>query len=72
MAPWAPFAPLARPGAYMAKAFDNRVGMAAAIQAGRALAGAGGGNRPIVAGSVQEEMGLRGARTLARVTRHLH
>jgi putative aminopeptidase FrvX len=69
VAPWSPFTPLACEGMLMAKAFDNRVGMAAAIQAGKVLAGAGGPNRLVVAGSVQEEMGLRGARTLARVTR---
>lgn len=69
VAPWSPFTPLAIEGMLMAKAFDNRVGMAAAIQAGGLLAEAGGPNRLVVAGTVQEEMGLRGARTLARVAR---
>ena len=69
VAPWSPFTPLAPDGMLMAKAFDNRVGMAAAIQAGGLLAEAAGPNRLVVAGTVQEEMGLRGARTLARVAR---
>lgn len=69
VAPWSPFTPLALDGMLMAKAFDNRVGMAAAIQAGKVLAQSGGPNRLVVAGSVQEENGLRGARTLARVAR---
>ena len=51
----------------MAKAFDNRVGMAAAIQAGQVLADDGGlPNQMILCGTVQEEMGTRGARTAAR------
>jgi endoglucanase len=69
VAPWSPFTPLALDGMLLAKAFDNRVGMAAAIQAGRLLAEGGVPNRLVVAGTVQEEMGLRGARTLARVAR---
>jgi endoglucanase len=69
VAPWVSFEPLACEGRFMAKAFDNRVGMAGAIQTGRRLSGKAHPNRLIVAGSVQEEMGLRGARTLARVAR---
>jgi putative aminopeptidase FrvX len=69
VAPWAPFVPMARDGLFMAKAFDNRVGMAAAIQAGRLLAGSPHPNRLVVAGSVQEEMGMRGAASLARQVR---
>ena len=51
---------------YMTKAFDNRVGMAGAIQVGQESDA--GHCQLIVAGSVQEEVGLRGARTLAAVT----
>jgi endoglucanase len=69
VAPWVSFEPMARKGRYMAKAFDNRVGMAGAIQTGRSLAKAGHPNRLVVAGTVQEEVGLRGARTLARFAR---
>ena len=65
--PWSPWTPMHQPDWYMTKAFDNRVGMAGAIQVGQ-------GEVPencqlIVAGSVQEEMGLRGAKTLANVTK---
>ena len=49
----------------MAKAFDNLVGMACVIQAAQELAGTDHPNELIFAGSVQEEVGLRGAKTLA-------
>lgn len=65
IAPWSPFTPLFRPGRFMAKAFDNRVGMACVIQAAQELAGTDHPNELIFAGSVQEEVGLRGAKTLA-------
>lgn len=69
VAPWSPFTPLAQEGLFVAKAFDNRVGMAATIQAGKRLLGAGHPNRLILAGTVQEEVGLRGARTAAQRVR---
>ncbi len=65
IAPWSPFTPLQREDWYMAKAFDNRVGMAGTIQAGQILAGGGHSNKIILAGTVQEEVGLRGAKTAA-------
>lgn len=65
IAPWSPFTSLFRPGRFMAKAFDNRVGMACVIQAAQELAGTDHPNELIFAGSVQEEVGLRGAKTLA-------
>lgn len=49
----------------MAKAFDNRVGMAGVIQSGQILATSQHPNRLILCGTVQEEVGLRGARTAA-------
>ncbi len=49
----------------MAKAFDNRVGMACAIQATQALAASGHPNTLITCGTVQEEVGVRGATTAA-------
>ncbi|HCC19975.1 MAG TPA: glutamyl aminopeptidase [Verrucomicrobiales bacterium] len=49
----------------MAKAFDNRVGMACAIQATQALAASGHPNMLIACGTVQEEVGVRGAITAA-------
>jgi len=65
--PWSPWTAMHQEGWYMTKAFDNRVGMAGAIQVGQA-------SNPencqlIVAGSVQEELGLRGAKTLANLTK---
>jgi len=59
------FTPLAREDWFMAKAFDNRVGMAATIQAGQLLAHSLHPNRLILCGTVQEEVGLRGARSAA-------
>jgi putative aminopeptidase FrvX len=65
IAPWSPFTQLSRSNLYMAKAFDNRAGMACAIQAAQELAETDHPNELVFAGSVQEEVGLRGARTLA-------
>ena len=65
IAPWSPFTPLKRDDWFMAKAFDNRVGMAGTIQVGQQLAKATRENRVILTGTVQEEVGLRGARTAA-------
>lgn len=65
IAPWSPFTPLSKPNLYMAKAFDNRVGMAGVIQAALALSESDHPNELVFAGTVQEEVGLRGARTLA-------
>lgn len=66
IAPAVPFSAMAVPGRFMAKAFDNRVGMAATIQAGQMLAEDGGlPNQVILCGTVQEEVGTRGARTAA-------
>ena len=65
IAPWSPFTPLAKENLFMAKAFDNRVGMAGTIQAALKLANSGHPNEIVFAGSVQEEVGLRGARILA-------
>ena len=50
---------------FMAKAFDNRVGMACAIQATQELALTGHPNTLIACGTVQEEVGVRGATTAA-------
>ncbi|MFU8894156.1 MAG: M42 family metallopeptidase [Luteolibacter sp.] len=66
IAPWVPFVGMGIEGRFMAKAFDNRVGMAAAIQAGQILAEDGDApNHLILCGTVQEEVGTRGARTAA-------
>jgi len=65
IAPFSHFTELSKPGHYMAKAFDNRAGMACVIQAAQHLALTEHPNELIFAGTVQEEVGLRGARTLA-------
>ncbi len=65
IAPVSAFTPLAREDWFMAKAFDNRLGMAATIQAGQILSQSLHPNRLILCGTVQEEVGLRGARTAA-------
>lgn len=64
IAPVSAFQATAHPDRYLAKAFDNRVGMAGAIEVGRELLGKTSANL-VVAGTVQEEVGLRGSRTLA-------
>lgn len=56
------------PQVYMAKAFDNRVACALVIDVLRKLQRAKHPNTIFGAGSVQEEVGLRGAATVAHVT----
>jgi endoglucanase len=63
--PVSPWTPMRQEGHYMTKAFDNRVGMAGAIQVGQAAQATP--CELIVAGTVQEEVGLRGAKALANV-----
>lgn len=66
IAPATEFTQMNKPNHYLAKAFDNRVGMACAIQATQILAsGTPTPNTLISAGTVQEEVGLRGAKSLA-------
>ncbi len=65
VAPVSEFTALTREDHFMAKAFDNRVGMAGTIQAGQILAQSAHPNRLILCGTVQEEVGLRGAKTAA-------
>ena len=64
--PDAPFRELAA-GRYLGKAWDDRVGCAVVIEALRRLRASGHPNRLFVAATVQEEVGLRGARTAADV-----
>jgi endoglucanase len=59
------FTTLASPGVYLSKAFDNRVGCALAIQALAQVAQEGHPNSVYAVGTVQEEVGLRGAKTSA-------
>lgn len=66
IAPATEFTAMAKTDYYMAKAFDNRVGMACAVQAAQILVREEGHpNTLIAAGTVQEEVGLRGAKSLA-------
>lgn len=69
VAPKTAFQELAGKGRFLAKAFDNRAGMGVAIEAGRELAAMKRSNRLLVAGTVQEEVGLRGAQTLAALAK---
>ncbi|MGJ8657702.1 MAG: M42 family metallopeptidase [Akkermansiaceae bacterium] len=70
IAPATSFTAMTKEGYYMAKAFDNRVGMACAIQAAQILVREEGHpNTLISAGTVQEEVGLRGARSLANLVK---
>ena len=59
------FTRMTNPKFYLSKAFDNRVGCALAIQTLRQVAGDGHPNAVYAVGTVQEEVGLRGAKTSA-------
>ncbi|MCU0587716.1 MAG: M42 family metallopeptidase [Syntrophobacteraceae bacterium] len=61
--PFSPFAPLSRPGLYVCKAFDDRVGMALAIQATQELGSMDHPGTVVAVATVQEELGVRGATT---------
>ncbi|MBC8127805.1 MAG: M42 family metallopeptidase [Gloeobacteraceae cyanobacterium ES-bin-144] len=69
IAPCSEFTPMAREDYFMAKAFDNRVGMAGVIQTGHIFAESMHPNHLILCGTVQEEVGLRGAKTAAIFSR---
>lgn len=57
------FCSTVNPHRFVGKAFDNRIGLSAAIEASRILAGRNLSCRLVTAGTVQEEVGLRGAKT---------
>ncbi|UAJ08787.1 M42 family metallopeptidase [Glacieibacterium megasporae] len=63
--PDAPFEVMAGGDRYLGKAWDDRVGCAVVIEALRRLRAQGHPNQLFVAATVQEEVGLRGARTAA-------
>ncbi len=65
--PWGPFAVMSNPHLYMAKAWDDRVGCAIFMQTIKRLAKARHPNTVFGVGTVQEEVGLRGATTSASV-----
>ncbi len=61
--PFGPFVQLRNPDLIMAKAWDNRFGCALAIETLRRLQGQPHPNTLFAVGTVQEEVGLRGATT---------
>lgn len=65
IAPYGPFMQMKNPKLFSAKAFDNRVGVGLVIETLQQLSDHP--NTVFGAGSVQEEVGLRGARTVAAV-----
>jgi len=65
--PVCPFTPMANPKKLMAKAWDNRYGVGLAIELMEAVYGMDLPNELYVGATVQEEVGLRGAETAARL-----
>jgi len=65
--PWSPFQIMANPKTYLAKAWDDRVGCAIMIDVIRNLSRIKHPNTVYAVGTVQEEVGLRGAQTSATV-----
>jgi putative aminopeptidase FrvX len=61
--PYSPFVPLHNPDFLLCKGFDNRVGMALVIQTLQLLRDAAHPNTVWGVGTVQEELGMRGAQT---------
>jgi putative aminopeptidase FrvX len=66
VAPWSPMEVLAN-GRYVAKAWDDRIGLAVMIEMMQRLAQAPHANRVYYAATVQEELGMRGAKSAAAV-----
>jgi len=65
--PDADFKVMGNPNLYMSKAFDNRIGAATAVAVVNELKGVKHPNTVYGVGTVQEEVGLRGAGTAAHV-----
>lgn len=65
--PVCPFTPLANPKKIMAKAWDNRYGVGLALQLLEEMKGTHHPNVIYAGATVQEELGLRGAETAARL-----
>lgn len=65
--PVCPFTPMADPKKIMAKAWDNRYGVGLAIELMEAVQGISLPNQLYAGATVQEEVGLRGAETAARL-----
>ncbi|MGB9722508.1 MAG: M42 family metallopeptidase [Chloroflexia bacterium] len=65
--PVSPFTAMAREKSYLGKAFDDRVGCALALEALREMAAEKRPHALYMAGTVQEEVGTRGAKTVAHL-----
>ncbi|MBN1484099.1 MAG: M42 family metallopeptidase [Chloroflexia bacterium] len=65
--PVSPFTVMGIPQSYLGKAFDNRVGCALAMETLREMANRERVNSLYAVGTVQEEVGLRGAKTSAHL-----
>ncbi len=65
--PVSPFTPMAKPESYLGKAFDNRVGCALMVEVLRQMSQEPHPNELYGVGTVQEEVGLRGAKTSAHL-----
>jgi putative aminopeptidase FrvX len=65
--PWSAFQVMGNPRTYMAKAWDDRIGCAIMIDVIKRLTRAKHPNAVYAVGTVQEEVGLRGAQTSASV-----
>lgn len=65
--PWSPFQVMGNPRTYLAKAWDDRIGCAIMIDVIKKLARVKHPNSLYAVGTVQEEVGLRGAQTSAAV-----
>jgi putative aminopeptidase FrvX len=65
--PWSPFMMMGNPKTYLSKAWDDRVGCAMMIDVMRRLTKERHPNSLYAVGTVQEEVGLRGATTSAAV-----
>lgn len=65
--PICPFTVMKNPKMLMAKAWDNRIGCAIAIEVFKRLQGESHPNKVYGVGTVQEEVGLRGAQTSAHM-----
>ncbi len=63
--PDSPFVRMHNPDYLLSKAFDDRAGLAVAVHAARELENVPHPNTVVFAGTVQEEVGMRGARTAA-------
>ncbi len=61
--PYSPFVPMHNPDFLLCKAFDNRVGMALVMQTLQTLRDVAHPNTVWGTGTVQEELGVRGAQT---------